>query len=125
MDPTKVTGEKTTYGKGSLLMEKDDYNFESCEFPLEEQLMVVGRYSIKKNVDVPIPTQDNRLSRLHFVIRKYKEKNGEFRFSIAPRPNTNGTIVNGTKLQDEQEIFLSDGNVIIAGNTVLIFKGTD
>ena len=125
MENTKLSGDKSTYKKGSLYMEKDDYNYESCELALNDKLMVVGRHSMKKNVDVSIPTEDNRLSRLHFVIRKYEDEEDRFRFSIAPRPNTNGTIVNGKKLQDDQEIFLSDGNVIQAGNTVLIFKGQE
>jgi len=104
-----------------LILEKDE-NSDGGKYPIKLDISQVGRQSIQKNVDIPFDTSDRRMSRLHFTIVKESKGEGKYRFIISARPNTNGTFLNEKELQENEEIYLCDNDVIRAGQSKIIFK---
>ena len=86
------------------------------EFPLNEDLMTIGRVS--KSVKWPgaqVLLTDRAVSRPHACIQRDKEG-----FSIVDLESANGTTVNGQRISGPHP--LTDGDVIGLGETRLVFR---
>jgi pSer/pThr/pTyr-binding forkhead associated (FHA) protein len=78
---------------------------------LIKEVTVFGRSA---QCDIPFKS-DNNCSRRHFQIRKWAGK-----YMVEDLESHNGTFVNGTKVMKEHP--LSDGDLISAGDTTVLFK---
>ena len=78
---------------------------------LINDVTVLGRSA---QCDISFP-EDNNCSRRHFQIRKWAGK-----YVIEDLQSHNGTFVNGNKVEKEHP--LSDGDLISAGDTTVLFK---
>jgi len=118
---TLIEKNETVYKSATLLLQENAYN-KSEEFKIIQALSLVGRKSASKAVDIPLSTVDKRISRLHFVIKRYSESDG-FKYSATPRQNTNGILINGTKISPEEEVYLKNNDKITIGSSLLTFNG--
>jgi pSer/pThr/pTyr-binding forkhead associated (FHA) protein len=78
---------------------------------LINDVMVLGRSA---QVDIPIPS-DGNCSRKHCQIRKWAGK-----YIVEDLQSHNGTFVNGKKVEKEHP--LNDGDLILAGDSQVLFK---
>ena len=101
-------------------------------YELFEGSNLIGRPE-GQHVDVRIE-DDEYVSRVHAVIRIFKDFLHRFRCELADdgtarngQPSTNGCYVNGnaTRLTKDKVVFLRDGDTIQIGLTKLVFKSTD
>lgn len=72
----------------------------------------VGRAHATSAADVQIVTADNGMSRVHSTIEVLKTSSGGMRCTISNANNKNATYINGEKLEDGDEIYLNDGDVV-------------
>ncbi len=86
------------------------------ELPLAAEEVELGR-----DVRLPIPIEDEMVSRRHAVIRRVGETE-EFRHVIRDLDSTNGILVNNRKVN---EVELRDGDRIVLGETVLLYRVLD
>ncbi|MFN7951327.1 MAG: GGDEF domain-containing protein [bacterium] len=86
------------------------------ELPLVAEEVELGR-----DVRLPIPIEDEMVSRRHAVIRRVGGAD-EFRHVIRDLESTNGILVNNRKLS---EVELRDGDRIVLGETVLLYRVLD
>jgi len=63
--------------------------------------------------DVEITTSDSRMSRKHAAIRK----KGASGFTLKDLRSKNGVLLNNEKLDPDEEVYLSDGDIIQIGDS--------
>lgn len=125
-DDTYVPGMNNVKSR-SLVLTTVASDFTQLEkYTCDQQFMVVG----KKNAagplhrpDVEVVTQDPYMSKKHFLIKKMSEKD----FAIEDYNSTNGTWLNGKKLEQGESLYLEEGDKVRAGRTefVVSFKNLD
>lgn len=102
-------------------------------YELYEADNVIGRPDGPHHVDIRIE-DDEYVSRVHAIIRIYKDYMHRFRYELLDDgslrggyPSTNGTYINGIdeRLPQETSVFLRDSDTIQVGTTKLVFKNTD
>ncbi len=86
------------------------------EFPLTASEVVLGR-----DIRLDVPIEDEMVSRRHAAIRRVGSAE-DFRHVIRDLESTNGILVNNRKLT---EVELRDGDRIILGETVLLYRVLD
>lgn len=92
---------------------------ESQQFTISAEYNFLGR---KNNSgpefapDVAIATIDKTVSRIHAVIQK--KKNGMY--TLKDLKSANGTFLNEQFLEDGQEMYISNGDLIKLGNHLII-----
>ncbi len=86
------------------------------EFPLVAEEIVMGR-----DMRLDLPIEDEMVSRRHASIRRVGAAE-EFRHVVTDLGSTNGILVNNRKLS---EVELRDGDRIILGETVLLYRVLD
>ena len=85
-------------------------------FELTSEYYTIGRKNSggpEYRSDVEVETADKKMSRKHAAIRK-KGKTG---FTLKDIGSKNGVFVNDTKLDADEEIYLTDGDTIRLGDT--------
>lgn len=85
-------------------------------FELTSEYYTIGRKNSggpEHRSDVEVETADKKMSRKHAAIRK-KGKTG---FTLKDIGSKNGVFVNDTKLDADEEIYLTDGDAIRLGDT--------
>lgn len=90
-------------------------------FPIDREENIVGRISQSEPADIIIK-DDPYLSRKHLCIKKIKQKNEAYEYMVFDLKARNKTKINNTSLKEGEKIFLKDGDVIVAGNTTLVFN---
>ena len=113
-DATKI-GDGS--GEFSLLLETvaNPYT-EYQSFELTSEYYTIGRKNSggpEHRPDVEVATTDKMMSRKHAAIRK-KGKTG---FTIKDIGSKNGVFLNNTKLDVDEEVYLSDGDIFRLGDT--------
>lgn len=112
-DPTHI-GEKEV--EMSLILEafSDDMtDFQS--FELTSDYYTIGRKNSSgpaNRPDIEVVTADMRMSRKHAVIKKKKVG-----FTLKDIGSKNGVVINGNKLDEDEEVYLNDGDMFRLGNT--------
>jgi pSer/pThr/pTyr-binding forkhead associated (FHA) protein len=101
-----------------------DENTSYQQFELDQNYYSIGRFtSIEKHLlpDIAIKTEDLFMSKKHAALNKYP--NGKY--SICDTNSTNKVFVNNIKLEDSDELYLNDGDIIKLGRTLIIFKAKE
>ena len=120
---TEIMGGKVT-DVGWLVVH--DEKTESQSFTLKPGKQTVGHISqIKsKQSDLMINTDDEYMSRLHFVINVEANKSGGYNYYLSDNNSLNGTYINAKpeRLKKNDIYKLQDGDTIQAGETKIAFK---
>jgi diguanylate cyclase (GGDEF)-like protein len=86
--------------------------------PLEREHVTLGRA-----LEADIRINDSRASRLHArITTKLDEETGENRYSLIDLGSTNGTILNGTRIE---KAYLQDGDKFEVGDQLIRFEMLD
>lgn len=113
--------DKKAYG-AKLIIHESEYNQEQV-FVISGKNNIVGRKNSTKKPNIEIDTIDMRLSRLHFIIRVYKDKEeNSFRYTLLSPYKTNDILLNDNLLTLDDEIYLSDNDTIKTGMSTFTFK---
>lgn len=115
-DPTDIG--KDNGGEIFLVIDTIPNGFTDFQsFELTSDYYTVGRKNNsgpEHRPDVEVVTTDKKMSRKHAAIRK-KGKTG---FTLKDLGSKNGVMLNGTKLDADEEVYLSDGDQFRIGETV-------
>lgn len=115
-DPTEIGG---TGSDISLLLETVPNEYTAYQsFELTSDYYTIGRKNSggpEFRPDVEVVTTDMKMSRKHAAIRK-KGKTG---FTLKDLGSKNGVFLNGTRLDADEEMYLTDGDQFRIGETTL------
>jgi diguanylate cyclase (GGDEF)-like protein len=90
----------------------------AVQIPLDREQVTLGRA-----LDADIRVNDPRASRLHARINcERNEKNGETRYRLSDLESTNGTLLNGKRIETA---FLQDGDKFEIGEQLIRFEMLD
>ena len=118
---SKFESDPTCVGDGdgeiALVIETVPNGFTAYQsFELTSDYYTLGRQNSsgpEYRPDVEVITTDKKISRKHAAIRK----RGKTGFVIKDLGSKNGVILNGNKLEDDEEVYLSDGDQFRLGDT--------
>ncbi len=98
---------------------RDMYSGQS--YMLQEGENIIGRMTYREppKATVPIVTGDMGFSRAHLIIRVVKAPDGYYHAFAYNASNMNPTMINGVRLEAEDQIGLKDGDIIQASSTYL------
>ena len=114
-DPTNIGGGLSD--DISLLLEvlpNDKTEYQT--FELTSDYYTIGRSNNsgpEHRPDVAVVTNDMKMSRKHAVIKK----KGKIGFTLNDLGSKNGVTLNGHKLEPDEEVYISDGDTIVIGDT--------
>lgn len=119
---SKFESDPTQIGDGgeevSLVIETIPNTFTAYQsFELTSDYYTVGRQNSsgpEHRPDVEVATTDKKMSRKHAVIRR-KGKTG---FTLKDLGSKNGVMLNGNRLEADEEVYLSDGDQFRIGETL-------
>lgn len=113
-DPTQIGSSTNDI---SLVIETVPNEFTAYQsFELTSDYYTIGRRNSsgpEHRPDVEVATTDMKISRKHAVIRK-KGKTG---FTLKDLGSKNGVYHNGSRLEADEEVYLSDGDQFRIGDT--------
>lgn len=114
-DPTCIGSSNTN--EISLVLETVPNDFTAYQsFELSSDYYTIGRQNNsgpEYRPDVEVVTADKRISRKHAAIRK----KGNVGFTLKDLGSKNGVVLNGSKLDADEEVYLNDGAVFQLGDT--------
>jgi pSer/pThr/pTyr-binding forkhead associated (FHA) protein len=122
---TEVIANHTMEGKvGSLsLLNSNQKTVQNYILTTGE--IRIGRSSDKSKVDIQLPKEDKTLSRNHCkIIANYSIKKNIMEYKICDDASKNGIYINEIELAKDAEIYLSHGDIIQLGKTILKFELT-
>lgn len=96
--------------------------FNGNDYPLAEGQSIIGRQAKTSNASIQLPTSDRYMSRQHCCIRVSTLPDGSKKAVLSNYKNKNSTLINGTAIQDGDQIRLQDGDQITMGRTTVTFK---
>lgn len=99
---------------------KLEYN--GNESPLVEGQNIVGRQASTSKASIQLPTSDRYMSRQHCCIQVSTLPDGSKKAVLSNYKNKNATLINGSAIQDGDQIRLQDGDQIAMGHTTVTFK---
>lgn len=92
----------------------------SSQYELLFGKQLVGRKNKSKKCDIMVDTDDMQMSRNHFYI-DVRASNEGVNFMLSDAGSSNQTWLNNRKI-DKNDNLLKNGDVILAGNTNIIFR---
>jgi DNA-directed RNA polymerase subunit N (RpoN/RPB10) len=95
-----------------LHVKQNEFHAEQF-FSIEKETTIVGRKATTSNAEIQIETKDRNMSREHIILKK-KSKG---RFVLADNSSSNGTFLDEVQLEENEEVYLEDGNIICIGKT--------
>lgn len=96
-------------------------------YDLTENRSLVGRKTTNSSSDVCIDTEDKSMSRRHFIITKKTFPGRGTLYVLSDANSINHTYLKTNELlqvKANDEYILKNGDLILAGNTTLVFKTT-
>lgn len=96
--------------------------FNGVDYPLVDGQNIIGRQASTSEASIQLPTSDRYMSRQHCSIRVSTLPNGSKKAVLSNYKNKNATLINGTAVQDDDQIILNDGCQITMGRTTVTFK---
>lgn len=119
---SKFQSDPTQVGDGggdiALVIETVANEFtEYQSFELTSDYYTIGRKNNsgpEHRPDVEVLTSDKKMSRKHAVIRK----KGKIGFTLKDMGSKNGIELNGSKLDPEEEVYLTEGDQFRIGDTL-------
>lgn len=113
-DPTNIGMQEE---EPVLLLEvQEDSNADFQSFELTSDYYTIGRKNNSgpaARPDVEVATTDMKMSRKHAAITK----KGRVGFTLKDLGSKNGVIYNGNLLEADEEVYLSDGDTFLLGDT--------
>ena len=87
----------------------------------------IGRISsiATKKADLMIDTEDEYMSRKHFFISVEGKSSGAYNYYLSDNSSRNRTLINKKVLRQGDEYILTDGDIIQAGLTNIVFKANN
>ena len=84
----------------------------------------IGRISTieGKKADLMIETEDEYMSRQHFIISVERNPSGGYGYFLSDNSSKNRTLINKKAMNKGDEYILKDGDIIQAGLTNIVFK---
>lgn len=118
---SKFESDPTQIGDGggdiSLVIETIPNNYTAYQsFELTSDYYTIGRQNTsgpEHRPDVEVATTDKKMSRKHAAIRK----RGKTGFTLKDLGSKNGVFHNGSRLETDEEVYLSDGDTFRLGET--------
>ena len=92
------------------------------EYPLVEGQNIIGRQASTSKASIQLPTSDRYMSRQHCSILVSTLPDGSKKAVLTNYQNKNATLVNGSSIQDGDQIRLQDGDQVTMGHTTVTFK---
>lgn len=92
------------------------------DYPLVEGQNIIGRQASTSKAFIQLPTSDRYMSRQHCSILVSTLPDGSKKAVLTNYQNKNATLVNGSSIQDGDQIRLQDGDQIAMGHTTVTFK---
>ena len=96
--------------------------FNGIDYPLAEGQNIIGRQASTSKASIQLPTSDRYMSRQHCSIQVSTLPDGSKKAVLTNYQNKNATLVNGSSIQDGDQIRLQDGDQIAMGHTTVTFK---
>lgn len=96
--------------------------FSGIDYPLVEGQNIIGRQAKTSNASIQLPTSDRYMSRQHCCIRVSTLPDGSKKAVLSNYKNKNSILINGTAIQDGDQIRLQDGDQVTMGHTTITFK---
>lgn len=96
--------------------------FDGTEYPLVEGQNIIGRQAKTSEASIQLATSDRYMSRQHCCIQVSTLPDGSKKAVLSNYKNKNATLVNGSAIQDGDQIRLQDGDQVTMGHTTVIFK---
>lgn len=116
-DPTCIGIGSSSAKEVALVLETiPNENTAYQTFELSSDYYTIGRQNSsgpEYRPDVEVVTTDKKISRKHAAIRK----KGNVGFTLKDLGSKNGVIMNGSRLDADEEVYLSDGTVFQIGDT--------
>jgi len=127
--PSEVTPEESTIVSKSVQGEIDYAMLEVVpnqfigheKYKLGIGTTTIGRKSNTQKADISLKTSDTDMSRIHCSIRSFIDPLGSTSFVLSDEGSKNGVYLNDQRLDDEDEVYLVDNDIIKLGNTSLVF----
>lgn len=128
-DTMLVTNTPTNTDAGQLHIKETD---QFCS--LKRGSQIVGRLAKKKVADIQIGSAepgaapiDMTMSRFHVIINVEADAMGNLRHILSEHPDkpTNGTFVNGKRINHTDQIILHFGDTLTLGKTNIALEPTD
>lgn len=121
LPPTQIIVDKTTKTSGVAIKILKNEKTEAQFFYLKEGKNTLGRLSRNSDEflpDIPICSNDRKISRKHCEIFLEKKQSG-FEAILKDLKSTNGTFIIGSEkaLAPEDEIYLNNGDIFTIGET--------
>lgn len=112
-EPTSIREKEAEM---SLILEaiSDDMT-DYQTFELTSDYYTIGRKNSSgpaNRPDIEVVTTDMKMSRKHAVIKRTKVG-----FTFRDMGSKNGVVMNGNKLDEDEEVYLNDGDMFHLGNT--------
>ncbi|MBQ6063165.1 MAG: FHA domain-containing protein [Prevotella sp.] len=98
---------------------------QGIRYELREGQNVVGRSSSKSVADIQLPTGDVYMSRSHANILVVKTGSGRLKCILSNGNNKNPIYINDVKLEQSDEVVLSEGDELKMGNTLVTFTNQE
>jgi pSer/pThr/pTyr-binding forkhead associated (FHA) protein len=113
-EPSKTIIGKKKEEEAILKLEVKQSQFSKQQnLNINQKITTIGRKSPSSSADIQIDTTDQHISRVHFIIEKRTNNS----FTLADKGSGNGTYLNNEKLDLEEVVYLSDGDIIGIGKT--------
>jgi len=118
---TTVVVNKTGTAFGNAELVQMSYGIKVKVYSISKDENIIGRKSHKDPADIII-AEDPYISRRHLCIQKVKQMENECEYIVYDLNAKNKTKINNSALREGERIYLKDGDVIVAGNTTLVFN---
>jgi len=112
---TVIYTTKRNQNSGSLLL-LDDTGHPVGKYSLNVGINIIGRKSTNSRADIALETNDLYISRMHCVITVIEQETGIL-FLLKDYGSKNHILVNDQLLNEKEEIYLQDGDIIQMGKT--------
>ncbi len=106
---------------GSIVVIENVFHYKQV-LPLRMGDNVIGRYVKGTNINTPIETVDPSVDTKHCIIRVQRNKLGNLQYILRDAPSNTGTFYMNDILRDNENVSLSDGDIITIGATTLILR---
>lgn len=114
-EETQIIGDTSPMSIGSLI----DGN--GCSYPLSMGINTIGRKASTSTATVQIKAEDRYMSRSHAII-EVKNSGGLALHILRNGAGKNPSYLNGTIIEDNDQLILNNGDCIKLGYTELTFK---
>lgn len=115
----KKTDEASTEYLHVKSMQLGSLRCETGVYPLHLGRNLVGRKSKSSNADVQIPVNDLQMSREHAIIGVTRIADGSIKTLIRNAKEHITTIVDGILLESGDEVVLTNGIILMLGQTTM------